>query len=216
MPTQTWLAYLLAVIVISISPGPGAVASMSSGAAHGFRRGYFNVFGLQLGIVACMTIVALGLGAVIAATPMAYETIRWFGVGYLIYIGVKLWLPAKPGTVRDESGEAEMEPVSRVPSTRRGLVWRGFLINCSNPKGILFLLAVLPQFLTRDLPQTPQYVIMTLTLVAVDAVVMCVYTFLGARVLKLLQSPRQRMMIDRFFGALFFLVALGLALHRRH
>lgn len=213
MPPTTWLAYLLATVIISISPGPGAVASMSSGAAHGFRRGAWNILGLQLGIILCMGVIALGLGAVIAATPAAFETIRWLGVAYLIFIGITLWLPGKDGS---ETAPAEVQPVSRIPNTRRGLVWRAFLINCTNPKGLLFLLAVLPQFLTPGMPQLPQYALMTLTLVAVDSVAMTVYTFLGARLLRLLQSARQRQLIDRVFGALFFLIALGLALHRRH
>ena len=209
MPFQTWLAYLVATIVICLSPGPGAVASMSSGAAYGWRRGYWNTLGLELGIILMMTIVAVGLGAVIAATPLAYEIVRWFGVGYLIYIGIKLWLPHPPAA---EDGLPP--PASKIPSTRRGLVLRGFLINCSNPKGLIFLLAVLPQFLTRELPQTPQYAVMTATLVTVDSIVMAMYTLLGARLLRLLQSGRQRQIIDRAFGTLFFLIAIGLALSR--
>lgn len=209
MPLNTWLAYFLAVIVICISPGPGAVASMSSGAAFGFRRGYWNVVGLQLGIILSMIIVAVGLGAAFAASPAAYEIVRWFGVIYLVYIGIKLWIPSKAA---HEDGSDTIG--SKLPTTRRGLVLRGFLINCSNPKGLVFLLAVLPQFLTRDLPQAPQYAVMTVTLVAVDSTVMAMYTLLGARLLGLLQGRRQRMMIDRAFGTLFFVIALGLALHR--
>ena len=86
-----WLAFFAACWVISLSPGAGAIASMSSGLQHGFWRGYWNVIGLQLALAAQIAIVAAGVGAVLTASELAFNLIKWFGVAYLIYLAVKQW-----------------------------------------------------------------------------------------------------------------------------
>lgn len=85
MSYQVWFAYMLACWVISISPGAGAIASMSSGLNYGFRRGYWNAIGLQLALLVQIIIVAAGVGVLFATTPMAFLAVKWFGVCYLLY-----------------------------------------------------------------------------------------------------------------------------------
>ena len=87
MSWDTWLAYLVACWVISLSPGAGAIASMSSGLNFGFRRGYWNAVGLQLALILQIAIVAAGVGALLAASELAFSVIKWFGVLYLLYLG---------------------------------------------------------------------------------------------------------------------------------
>ncbi|MDV3440778.1 LysE family transporter, partial [Pseudomonas otitidis] len=85
MALHTWLAFLVACWVISLSPGAGAIASMSSGLQYGFLRGYWNAIGLQLGLALQIAIVAAGVGAILATSAMAFGLIKWFGVAYLAY-----------------------------------------------------------------------------------------------------------------------------------
>ena len=92
---------------------------------------------------------------------------------------------------------------------------RGFLVNASNPKAIIFILAVLPQFLDPKAPLLVQYLLMAATMVAVDLVVMAGYTGLAARVLRALRSPRQQRILNRTFGGLFVAAAALLATVRR-
>jgi homoserine/homoserine lactone efflux protein len=94
-------------------------------------------------------------------------------------------------------------------------VQRGFWINTSNPKSIVFLLAVLPQFITLRLPLLPQYAAATVTMLGMDSLVMAGFTALGAQLLSLFRSPERRVLIDRFFGAVFFTIACLLALEKR-
>ena len=108
------------------------------------------------------------------------------------------------------AGEGE-RPLGR-PLT---LVLRGFLVNASNPKAIIFILAVLPQFLDPKAPLLVQYLLMAATMVAVDLVVMAGYTGLAARVLRALRSPRQQRILNRTFGGLFVAAAALLATVRR-
>ena len=100
MSWSVWLAFLGASIVISLSPGAGAIASMSTGLRYGLRRGYWNIFGLQIGLLIQIGIVAVGLGAVLANSALAFTAIKWFGVAYLVYLVVRQWRAA-PADVAD-------------------------------------------------------------------------------------------------------------------
>lgn len=200
MSLTTWIAFFLACWVISLSPGAGAVASMSCGLQYGFLRGYWNVIGLQLGLILQLLIVAAGVGALLAASSMAFSVIKWFGVGYLIYLAVRQWR-ARPQALTAEGPRPSGRPLT--------LVLRGFLINASNPKAVVFLLAVLPQFIDPQRPMLEQYLILGVTLVAVDLIVMAGYTGLAAKVLRALRTQAQQRLLNRTF-ALLFLGAAGL------
>jgi homoserine/homoserine lactone efflux protein len=194
MSYQIWLAYMLACWVISISPGAGAIASMSSGLNYGFRRGYWNALGLQLALLVQIGIVAAGVGVLFATTPWAFLVVKWFGVLYLLYLAYLQW---KAPT---QSIEIQQEQLNKsIPK----LVLHGFMVNMSNPKAIVFLLAVLPQFLDLSKPQWIQYLIMALTMVTIDLIVMAGYTGLAAKVLRLLKSPKQQKYMNRTFAVLF-------------
>ncbi|GGU62374.1 threonine transporter RhtB [Pseudomonas laurentiana] len=207
MSLETWLAFFVACWVISLSPGAGAIASMSCGLQYGFWRGYWNALGLQLGLIMQIAIIAAGVGAVLAASATAFQFIKWFGVCYLVYLAIKQWraLPA------DLSDNAAVRPIGKPLS----LVFRGFLVNISNPKALVFMLAVLPQFINPHLDLLPQYLIITATMVAVDLLVMAGYTGLAARVLRLLRTPKQQQRMNRTFAGLFVGAAALLATLRR-
>ncbi|MDD2049449.1 LysE family transporter [Pseudomonas putida] len=207
MSLETWLAFFAACWVISLSPGAGAIASMSCGLQYGFWRGYWNALGLQLGLVLQIAIIAAGVGAILAASATAFQVIKWFGVAYLVYLAVKQWR-ALPADISDESA---VRPIGKPLS----LVFRGFLVNVSNPKALIFMLAVLPQFINPQAPLLPQYLIITATMVTVDLLVMAGYTGLAARVLRLLRTPKQQRRMNRTFAGLFLGAATLLATIRR-
>ncbi|MNN74405.1 Homoserine/homoserine lactone efflux protein [compost metagenome] len=128
-------------------------------------------------------------------------------MAYLAYLGWKQWR-APVGELADASA---VRPLGR-PLT---LVLRGFVVNASNPKAIVFILAVLPQFLDPARPLLAQYLLMAATMIAVDLVVMAGYTGLAARVLRLLRTPRQQRLLNRTFASLFVAAVGLLALIRR-
>ncbi|MCV2350694.1 LysE family transporter [Paucibacter sp. Y2R2-4] len=207
MEFSTWLAFFAASWAISLSPGAGAIAAMSSGLNHGFRLGYFTTFGLILGILTQIVLVGAGLGALIATSSLGFAIVKWLGVAYLVYLGVQQWrAPATPMVAADD------EP--RVV-TRRQLVLRGWMINAVNPKGTVFLLAVVPQFLNLKADLTQQYLVIAATLGFTDLVVMAGYTVLAARVLSALRSSHHIKMMNRTFGALFVAAGALLATFKR-
>ena len=207
MELSTWLAFFAASWAISISPGPGAVAAMSAGLNHGFRRGYFTTLGLVLGIWTQVLVVGVGLGALIAASATAFTVIKWLGVGYLIWLGVRQWrAPAVPMVALRDQG---------VTETRSSMVVRAWMLNAVNPKGTVFLLAVVPQFIVLTQPLLPQYLVIACTLGFTDLVVMAGYTALASKVLGALKSPYHIRAMNRVFGSLFVAAGTLLALFKR-
>ncbi len=203
MALSTWLAFFAASWAISFSPGPGAISAMASGLKYGFRHGRWTILGLQLGIVCQLLVVAVGLGALLATSELAFTAIKWVGVAYLVYLGVRQFrTDAAPVAV-------EVRPTGGHPI--RDQLTHGYLVNITNPKGTMFLLAVVPQFLDVGQPLPLQYLIIGATLCFTDLVAMTCYTSLASRILRLLRQPRHVRWLNRGFGALFILAGTVLA-----
>ena len=207
MDFSLWLTFFVAAWLISLSPGAGAVAAMSAGVNHGFVRGYVMTFGLILGIWTQVLVVGLGLGALIAASAIGFTLVKWLGVAYLVWLGIKQWRAPAVAMLSDAA-----EAVAVAPRT---LVLRGWMINAVNPKGTVFLLAVVPQFLDLARPLGGQYLVIAATLAFTDLIVMAGYTALASRLLRLLKSPRQIAVLNRSFGSLFVAAGVLLALFKR-
>ena len=207
MQPELWLAFLGAALAISISPGAGAVQSMATGLNPGLRRGYWSIAGLQIGLMLQLVVVAIGLGAAVAKSLVVFNAIKWLGVGYLVYLAVRQWrtppqdLTTQVGADGDEG--------------RLSLLSKGFLVNTTNPKGLVFMLAVVPQFVVPTRPLLPQYLTIAVTMVAVDLVIMGAYTGLAARLLTWLRTPRQQMILNRTLSGMFAVAAIVLSLVRR-
>lgn len=207
MALDMWLAFVVAAILIAISPGAGAIQAMATGMTHGVRRGYWSIAGMEAGLMLQLALVAVGLGAAVASSVLAFNVVKWIGVLYLGYLAVRQWrsvttdLRTKIGTV--------------VDGGRLGLLTRGFLVNATNPKSLVFFLAVLPQFVVPTAPLLPQYLAIGTTMVAVDLVVMGLYTGLAVRLVEWLHTPRQQTILNRVFSGLFATAAVVLSLMRR-
>jgi homoserine/homoserine lactone efflux protein len=207
MALEMWLAFVVAAILIAVSPGAGAIQAMATGMSHGVRRGYWSIAGMEAGLMLQLALVAVGLGAAVASSIVAFNVVKWIGVLYLVYLAVRQWrsvttdLRAQIGTV--------------VDGGRLGLLTRGFLVNATNPKSLVFFLAVLPQFVVPTAPLLPQYLTIGVTMVAVDLVVMGLYTGLAVRLVEWLHTPRQQTILNRVFSGLFATAAVVLSLMRR-
>jgi homoserine/homoserine lactone efflux protein len=207
---STWIPFFLATVAISLSPGPGAIAAMGAGLNHGFRRGQAIAFGLLLGVWTQLLVVGVGLGALLATSSAAFAAVKWLGVAYLVWLGIQQWRsPSAP----IEAGAEAAEAGPRVP--RRALILRGWTVNALNPKGTIFLLAVMPQFIDLARPLLAQYLVIGATFGGVEAVVMTGYAALASRVLRLLRTPSQIRWMNRSFGSLFVLAGALLATFRR-
>ncbi|CAI8697220.1 LysE family transporter [Burkholderia pyrrocinia] len=207
MKIDTWITCFLASWIFSLSPGSGSVFSMTNGLNYGFKRGYLGVVGLVLGLWAVFFAVVVGLGAVIQASPITFNIIKWAGVAYLFYLGFGQW--------RTKGSPIH---VSRSDAPKIGilkLVGKGIALNSVNPKGYLFMLAVIPQFIDSNAPLTSQYLAIALTFAFTDLVVMAGYTGLASKALIYLKTERHVSMLNKTFGSLFMLAAVVLATFQR-
>jgi homoserine/homoserine lactone efflux protein len=209
MTFATWLTFFAATILLCFSPGPGALSSMSAGMKYGWRRGMWNCLGMQASIVVNSTIIALGLGAILMASTTAFEIMKWCGALYLVWLGIQKFFE-KPVPFEEIAAKTDFKDASL-----RGIFFQGFLVAQTNPKGLLFLLAVLPQFIDPSRPTFIQYLILTVTLVAVDIVAMGCYTAFASRVLALLRDVKHIRWVNRGIGGMFVMAGVGLAGFRR-
>ncbi len=206
MQLSAWLTYFIATIILSVTPGPGVFSSISSGVRHGFRVGVWNGIGMQAANLIIVLVVSLGLGAVLLASEALFAAVKWIGVAYLVYLGIATWRsPAR--AFEEDSGDTARTP--------REVFMRGFWVNATNPKGIIFFAAILPQFIDVARAQFPQYAIFAATTFSVDVVIMAGYTALAARVLKVMRDPGHIRWVNRGIGGLFVAAGVALASFRR-
>ena len=206
MEFPVWITYVLASIILCVSPGPGVFSSISSGLHHGFRLGIWNAVGMQAASLIVVIVVSVGLGGLLLASETLFNVVKWLGVAYLIYLGIVTWrAPARGFVDQGEDGR----------KTARDIFMRGFFVNITNPKGIIFFAAVLPQFIDVTRPQAPQYAILAATTFAVDLVTMACYTALAARVLRVMRDPARLRWVNRGLGGAFVAAGAALATFRR-
>ncbi|WP_027995366.1 LysE family transporter [Simplicispira psychrophila] len=209
MDLHTWLAFLAAACVIAVSPGSGAVLSMSHGLSYGVRKTSATIFGLQLGLLLILLVAGAGVGSLLLASEVAFNTVKVLGACYLIYVGFSQWRAgsAAPVVVSDSSDDAAIGAAAGSWQKRCAT---GFFTNATNPKGIIFMVAVLPQFLSEARPLALQLVILAATMVAVDMVVMHSYAASASALRRLLRSARAMRAQNRVFGGLLMAVGAGL------
>jgi homoserine/homoserine lactone efflux protein len=200
MSFATWLTFVFAGVLIAISPGSGAVLSMSHGLAYGVRKASATVLGLQLGLVLILIIAGAGVGSLLLASALAFTVVKTVGALYLIWLGISQWRAPV-----ETSGVPAAGLAAHPPFGRRVLA--GFLTNATNPKGIVFMVAVLPQFIASTAPILPQLVILAATMVAIDTTVMHGYAFLASRMQRWFHDARAVRLQNRFFGGV--LMAVG-------
>ncbi len=207
MSWTMWLAFLAAAMVIAVSPGPGAVLSMSTGLRYGYGAALRSIAGLEIALLLQLGVVALGLGALLATSETAFAAVKFAGAAYLVWLGVNKWrAPPEPIGEGDDAIR---------PHSRRQLYAQGILVNLTNPKAIVFIAALVPQFIVPDRPQLPQFAIIGVTMVAVDTMVMSCYALLATRFRPLLRNPRLLRVQNRVFGGLFVGAGAMLAVSSR-
>ena len=202
MSLSLWLALVGACLVISSTPGAGAVNTMSNSLGSGWTRSIWGILGQQLALLVHIAIVAAGVGALVSRSPVAFDAIRYVGAAYLVYLGVR---QLRASTAVGGVAQQVREPAG-------SMFRRGLLVNLTNPKAIVFFLAFLPQFVRLDRALVPQYAVVAATVVAVDVLVMWFLFASAARgLVRLTAKESGRRTVNRVFGCLFVGVGIVLA-----
>ena len=220
MDLHTWLTFVAATCVIAISPGSGAVLSMSHGLSFGVRKASATIVGLQLGLLLILLVAGAGVGSLLLASEVAFNAVKVLGACYLIYVGFAQWRSASaaaaaPSEVVAAPGAAVSAATGADAGSWQKRCATGFLTNATNPKGIIFMVAVLPQFISHSHPLWVQLVVMAATMIGVDVVGMHGYALGASALRRWMRSASAQRGQNRVFGGLLMLIGAGLFFVRR-
>lgn len=166
MPLDTYLAYLAVIAVFFASPpGPSQVLMISNSLRHGWKRSTATIAGDLSANTLQMLAAGFGLSVLIANSATTMSVIKWAGVAYLVYVGIRTFRAAPPDLQRNKA--------ARVSA--RKLYFQGFFTSASNPKAVLFFAALFPQFIDPNLPIWPQLLILGGTYLTVDGILLVVW-----------------------------------------
>ena len=201
MTFEWWFAYLLTSIILSLSPGSGAINTMTTAISHGYRGASASIAGLQTGLGIHIVLVGVGLGTLFSRSVIAFEVLKWAGAAYLIWLAIQQWRAA---------GAIDLNTMANTQSRSR-LFKRAVFVNLTNPMSIVFLAALFPQFILPQEPQLMQYVVLGVTTIVVDIIVMIGYATLATRIAGWIKGPKQMKALNKVFGSLFMLIGALLA-----
>ncbi|WP_105401200.1 LysE family translocator [Neorhizobium sp. T7_12] len=207
MSDVTLLAFAIVAFIGIATPGPTVLLALTNGSRYGLRRALPGMAGAMISDFVLIGAVALGLGALLAASEFWFSVVKWLGAGYLAFLG--LMLLRSKGSLDVTAGDAAAGSGSAT-----SIFLKSFLVAVTNPKGYLFFSAFLPQFIVPDAPQFQQYAILALVFALIDMAVMFGYALLGSRAVHLLKK-KGALWLDRLCGGALLALAGSLAFYRR-
>jgi threonine/homoserine/homoserine lactone efflux protein len=198
MSFEHWLAFVAASVILLAIPGPTVLLVVSYALGHGRRYAAATVAGVALGDLTAMTASLLGLGALLAASAGLFTAVKWVGAAYLVYLGLKLW--------RAPVGDPGQVDISE---TRPGRIFaHAYVVTALNPKGIVFFVAFLPQFLDMTRPVLPQMAILVATFVSLATVNAALFGLMASSARRAVRKPSAQRLVNRIGGS--FLIGAGL------
>ncbi|MFD2263657.1 LysE family translocator [Lacibacterium aquatile] len=206
MSWHTFLLFLGLTSATSLMPGPNAMMTMAQGIAHGSRGAFWTVMGSFAALGAMMVASAVGAGAILMASELAFEIVKWAGVAYLAYLGVKSWR-APPVRIDTQASEDVM--------SIRAMFLKGFFCSAGNPKAFLFWGALFPPFLNPNAPLLPQVAILGAAAFVVEFFVMMGYGMGAAGIAHYLARKGNTTLFNKISGGTMIGAAALLATVRR-
>lgn len=199
MSFEIWTLYVATVLALMSTPGPSQLLMLSNSGAHGFGRALFTAAGDLSANALQMLAAGLGLAALIAASGAALSFIKWAGVVYLIWLGIRMIRRAKP----DDPHLSAKRPAVSLQS----LWMQGFFTSAANPKAVVFFAALFPQFISDGTAFWPQFLILSVTYIVMDGLFLSAYgisaSWIAARF-----KGRARVWIERLGGSFMIVAAV--------
>jgi threonine/homoserine/homoserine lactone efflux protein len=206
MPIELWFAFVAASAILLIIPGPTILTVISYSMSHGRRANVPLVAAVALGDSTALLVSLLGLGALLATSAFWFTVVKWVGGLYLLYLGIRL--------LRAGITSTEMAAPA-APGSRWRLFANTYLVTALNPKGIVFFVAFLPQFISPTADVTRQLWVLAVTFVAMAALNATLYAVFAASARKLLSSPRAQRRFNLAGGSLLSAAGFWALMARR-
>ena len=207
MTLKLLLIFAVTEFLLSMTPGPAVLLVVSQGMKFGFASSIRGTLGILTGNAIYFALSAAGLGALLIASATLFEVIRWVGVAYLVYVGVRMLI----------SKTDSQTIVDKSTSPRRSLKLfsQGLITQLSNPKAIVFFTALLPQFISPGNQVFQQFLLLGVTSIAVEFPVLLVYGLIAERGVSMIPKGRLSAVPDRVAGAFLIGAGIGLASMRK-
>jgi threonine/homoserine/homoserine lactone efflux protein len=199
MPLELWFAFVVASCVLLVVPGPTVMLVVSTALARGRGSAWATVPGVALGDFTAVTASLLGAGAVLAASASLFTAMKLIGAAYLVWLGIKLWR-TKP--------QLEETQDLALPRSRRAMFWQAYVVTALNPKGIVFFVAFLPQFVSPAQPVVPQFALLGATFIVLATVIVGIWALLAGSLRARLRRPATLRLVNRLGGS--FLIGAGI------
>lgn len=206
MDLDVLLAFALAAAVAIAIPGPTVLLALANGSRYGVRRATFGMLGAVASDIVLVIAVGVGLGALLLASETAFTIVKWVGVAYLAFLGLRMLL--------SRGALLHGDPTADPRGARGALFTKSFVVAVTNPKGYLFVGALLPQFIDPAAAQLPQYLVIGTVFCALDLTIMLAYAVLGSQAIRVLKR-QGAVWIERVCGGILLALAAWLAGARR-
>jgi threonine/homoserine/homoserine lactone efflux protein len=209
MAIHTWLIYLTITAITAATPGPAVLLAVTNSTLYGWKKSVFSALGNITALLFMGIITISGLEAILTTSEQVFNIIKYLGAAYLIYIGIKMFFQ-KNAITDDEDSVFEYQDVSPL---KLGI--QAFGVAMSNPKAILFLTALFPQFINTANPIAIQFSILMVTLMVLSFSFLMFYAIIAYKAKSWLISPDRIRIVNRTSGALFVGIGLLLATSSR-
>ncbi len=207
MSIETWLYYVVAILILTASPGPSVLLCMTKAINHGFSAALLTALGSLTAIVGILTLSFTGLGVVIASSELAFNVIKWLGAAYLIYLGYQAFI-CKETSYTLAAHENDKSLLSDYLS--------GFMVGASNPKAIVFFTALFPQFIDPAVSMLSQYLIFAATFLVLELSWLLIYSYLGYSSSTWLLAKGRARVFNQLTGSVFIAAGVLLSSTSRH
>ncbi|WP_082878194.1 MULTISPECIES: LysE family translocator [unclassified Oleiphilus] len=212
MQIETWLLYFTAIIIVIAIPGPLSLLMVNSTLKQGIRASTPVLFGGSLASSVLLIISASGLGAIVVSSELLFNIIRYAGAAYLLYLGIQLIQPSseisEPTTETNQASHQTSHQISH-PDKKMPLFHQAFLMGISNPKDILFFIALLPQFVDPQKSLLVQLTVIVGSWFIADCLCKLSYGLAAKSVSGLFTNPKNQRRLDFVSATLFIGVAIG-------
>jgi len=202
MTTDTWMLYVGTVLIFMITPGPSHLLMLSVSMSNGFRRSLATAAGDLSANAIQILLAGLGLAAIVTGSRYGFAIVKWAGVSYLIWVGIRQIVASYRGRT-----DSRAVPVTSL----RRLWFRGFVTSAANPKAVVFFAALFPQFLDPQQSLAPQIAILGVTYIVIDGCFLASYGK-GASWIAQKLSSQYKVWVDRAAGASLIAAAVLLGL----
>ena len=204
MELHIYLAFIISTTIMIALPGPSVLLTVAHSISFGWKHGIATVAGATLGIAIQLAISTIGLASLLNTVAEAFEWLRWIGVAYLIYLGIKQWRSA------DQSFEFDSSSASK-----QNVFVQGLVTTILNPKSLIFIAAFLPQFIDTTKPLELQLMIIVTTFLMIAFTVTSIWALIAGKIRNYIKRPKAINAVVRTSGGLMILAGIGLSLARR-